>query len=222
MLERNNLKKFNGFRNRAEIAAGKHDYSSALEKFEKADTLAVAHDDDPRRLQTLTPSAQILWRAGQYDKAAEKLDIASKIVGSMGKDEQAMNISNLGRLITNRIIQTAPANRHPWLLNREALPRFEGSYLILRPHPNFYYRYENAQHGSLAAALGNDRGLAAILILEGLETAFRIPEKDSETKKPPFVLSPGGLIRLAGATALLPLGNHTPLLARFARSKLVS
>lgn len=221
MLEKQNLRKFNRLRTRAEAAANNNDYPLALEKLEEADDLAVAHDDDPRRLQALTPSAQILWQTGQYDEASEKLDIISKVAEPLGRDEEAINVSHLGRLVTNKIVRTAPANRQPRLLTMEALPRFESSYLALRVKPNFYYRYENAQHGSLAAALGNDRSLAAILILDGLESAFRRPEEGKE-RKLPFEVDPGGLVRLAGAAALLPLGNHTPLLARFARSKLVS
>jgi tetratricopeptide (TPR) repeat protein len=220
MLERQNLRKFTLARNRAETASKNHKYPEALEMFEKADRLAIFNDDDPRRFEVLIPTAHMLWGMRRYDEAGAKLETAIKIADSLGDHEQGIGISAFGRLATNKIVQTAPSKRQSQLLSSGAVPNFERSYEILKGSPDPYSRYDNAQHGALAAALGSDRELTVLLILEGLETAFRRPEP-AHAKKLPAEVNPGGLARLASAAALLPLGNHTPFLARFARSRLI-
>lgn len=197
-------------------------HHQSLSAFEAADQLAAEYGDDRKRLDALQPAAQDLWSMGQYDEAALRLTTAGRIAGELGlSDEQGIILSNLGRLGAVKAIHSVPEAWQRQGLKAEASPRFRAAFETLKGHPHLYYRYANAQHGSLTSALAGERLLTARLVAEGLRVAFRHSPEPYEQQRP-YRTSPSGLIRMAAATALLPFADRTPVLAQVARQRLVS
>lgn len=198
----------------------KNDPTQALALFEQADSLALEHDDPRKRLDALQPAARVLRGLGSYDQAHDKLATAAHIAAELGlTDEQAMVLSNLGSLITAKIVNTLPVDQQTTALKTEAVPMFNAAGLLLEKHPHFYYRYLNAKQGAAVAALAGNRTVSARLLRDGVSVAFRkSPEPyDQET---PYKIHPEGLKQFLAAAALFPFGMKTPRLARFARTKL--
>jgi hypothetical protein len=91
---------------------------------------------------------------------------------------------------------------------------------ILRGNDHYYYRYANAQHGSVVAALSGKRRNTYHLLSEGLRVAFKVsPEPYDQIKT--YKINRRGLVQMAAAAALILFGNKTPILANFARKRLV-
>jgi tetratricopeptide (TPR) repeat protein len=196
--------------------AGNHALASRT--FREADDLAQAAGSDLKRMHALVPEARGLWSQGLYDEAAQTLSEAAVVADRLDLvDEQAITVSAFGRLAAVKTVRTVPVNQAE-TLRAEALPKFQQAYDMLRGHPHRYYRYANAQHGSVVSALAGDRWLAGKLVFEGALAAFRQSPYDTKAS---WRINPGGLGQLAAAVALLPLGGRTPYLAPFARRKLV-
>jgi len=198
-------------------------HEAALAAFTQADNLAQAHDDPLKRLHALNPAGRALWSMGHYDEATAKLETASDIAAELEKpDEQGIIVSNLGRIAAVKTINTVPVPRQAAVLRVESTPKFRDAYQILDGNPHLYYRYANAQHGSVVAALAGERRLAARLISDGLRTAFRRSDPYDHARTYDISSSTRrGLGQLIAATALIPFGNRTPVAARLARSRLV-
>jgi len=199
--------------------ANKHD--QALAVFERADQLAIDNNDEPKRLDALQPAARALWSMGQFDDAIDKLNTASEIAANLDlTDEQGIIVSNLGRLATNKIVSNTPVQEQAAALKTQAMPKFAEAYHILMDHPHLYYRYANAQHGSVVSALANERRTAVLLVVDGIRVAYRKSEAPYD-QRPTYELNRRGLIQFAAATALIPLGSRTPLLAKWSRHRLI-
>ena len=199
--------------------AGEHE--TALDAFVQADTLAGEHDDSLKRMHALNPAARALWSMERFDEAAAKLDTAASIAAELGlSDEQGITVSNIGRIAAVKTIHTVPVAQQPRVLKDEAVPKFREAFDTLRNHPHLYYRYANAQHGSVVSALAGERRMAGRLIAEGFRVAFRrSPEPYDQVRT--YEISRKGFVQLLAATALVPFGNRTPVAAGIARRKLV-
>lgn len=91
---------------------------------------------------------------------------------------------------------------------------------MLEKHPHRYYRYTNAGHGAVVAAMAGERREASALIAEGGRTALWKSLEPYDQKRT-YKINPKQLIQLGAAALLLPFGNRTPKLAAFARAKLI-
>jgi tetratricopeptide (TPR) repeat protein len=185
-------------------------YHAALELFTEVDTLASHSNNDRRkRLDALNPMACSLWSLGRYEKGKQKLAQASKIASELGlRDELAIAYSNLGRLEAVRIVNTAPVSKQPKMLRKDALPYFIKAQKMLDGHDHLYYRYANAKHGSLVAALAQDYKKAALLTTEGLGIAFKKSRKYD--KEATYKLSLSAWDYFVAATELVKLGTQNP------------
>jgi hypothetical protein len=196
------------------------DHAGALMNFEQADELALANDDNRKRLDALQPGARALWSLGRFNEAGQKLETAAKIAQDLELiDEQAIIISNIGRLATVKTIRTIPIKQQAAVLKAEAVPKFDVASSLLKSHPHLYYRYANAQHGSVVAALANERIVAARLIKEGLSVAFRKSPEPYDQQRT-YEINRDGLKEFLAATALLLFGDRTPVIAKRIRSGL--
>jgi len=193
----------------------------ALATFNQADDLAAEHDDPLKRMHVLNPAARALWSMGRYDEASDKLRTAEGMANELDlTDERGIIISNLGRIAAVKTVQTVPVVQQAAALQTGAVPQFREALGILDGHPHLYYRYANAHHGSVIAALAGERRLSARLVVEGLSIAFRRSAQPYD-QVPTYRVNWKGLVQLAAATALIPFGNRTPVAAGLARSKLV-
>lgn len=184
------------------------------------DQLAQEYDDPLKRMHALNPAAKSLWSMGQYDQAHERLTIAEEIGKELKLiDEAAIARSNIGRIAACRIVNTLVVDEQPEALRNEAVPSFVLAYKALKGHSHLYYRYANAHHGATVAALAGERLVSAQLIAEGLLVAPRRSPPYDEVHT--YRINKLGLVQMAAAMFLLPLGPRTPRLADLARSKLV-
>jgi tetratricopeptide (TPR) repeat protein len=196
-------------------------YVRALQHFENADLLAREHEDEHKRLDALNPIARAYWSLEYYDLAESTLNNAADIAQRLELvDEQAITISNIGRLLAVKTVKTIPVKDQPEELLNQAVYRFGQAYEMLRDHPHLYFRYANASHGSVVSALAGARSLARELISEGLSVAHKVSPEPYD-QRTPAEISPGGLKQLKAARFLIPLGNSTPILAAKARQELV-
>ncbi len=206
------------------MAEQQDNYATALDVFETAAQLALGHDDRARSLDAIEPAAQALWSMGRYDEAADKLESAAKIAERLGLEDRAgLILSNMGRIAAVKTVNIFAVESQEAMLLAEATPRFREAYDILKEHPDLSCRYANARHGSLIAALAGDRQLALKLLAEGLRTALQVPEPPYDDRRT-VMIGPDagrGLAQMLVTTILLPMGNHTPALAKLARDKLV-
>jgi tetratricopeptide (TPR) repeat protein len=187
--------------------AGKHE--QALKHLDDADTIARHHNDRKRRLKVLNPTAQVLWSMGEFDKARQKLALAARISSDLAlMDELAIAFSNHGRLNAVKILRTAPLTRQPKKLQKDALPYFMKAFRMLEGHEHLYFRYANAKHGALVAALAQEYQKSTMLSAEGLSVAFKKSRKYD--KEVTYKLSPSGLDYFAMATQLTKLGAMNP------------
>lgn len=197
------------------------DHAEALVVFEEADQLAIKHNDNLKRMHALTPAARALWSMGRYDEASAKLEIASDIARELDLlDERGVTISNIGRIAAVKTVHTVPVEQQSETLAVEAVPKFKEAYNILKGHPHLYYRYANAQHGSVVSAVAGERRLAGKLVAEGARVAFKRSEEPYDQKLT-YQINKRGLLQLVTAAALIPFANRTPLLAKVVRSKLI-
>lgn len=157
----------------------------------------------------------------RYEEAATKLETTIGIADKLELvDEQGIIISNLGRLAAVEIIHNVEAKHQIQALEERSLPKFKQAYKILKGHPHYFYPFTNAEHGSIVAALVGDRKFAAALVIEGMSLALRrSPEPYDQT--PPYTHSQYSLAQLAIAANLIPFGNRTPVLAKYARRNLI-
>lgn len=192
---------------------------AALDRFLSADELAKTADDERKRLDALNPAAHAMWLMGDYDTALGVLTGAERIAERLQLiDEQAIAVSNMGRLAAVRTVNLSPVPKQAEELRREAVPRFARARQMLAGHGHFYFRYANAQHGSVAAALAGERREAVRLLKDGLSVAFRKSPEPYDQKRT-YRISRRGLGQMATAAGLLPLGGRTPKLAEMARSR---
>ncbi|HSW79877.1 MAG TPA: hypothetical protein VLG47_03810 [Candidatus Saccharimonadales bacterium] len=190
----------------------------ARESFQAANLLALQHQDWQRQIDALQPWARASWALGDYDDAELQLTSAYELAKLRNlNDEMGMVESNRHRLAAIRIIrEVQPVRRQISQLRADAVPRITVASLRLMGSPHYYYRFANAEHGSVTAALANERIISWHLIIEGLSVAFRKspePYDQVATRK----LSSRGLKGLAAAALLIPLGGYTPFLAKRAR-----
>ncbi|HJQ09357.1 MAG TPA: tetratricopeptide repeat protein [Candidatus Saccharimonadales bacterium] len=197
------------------------DHERALATFEEAHRLATEHDDNLKCMHAITPAARALWSMGRYDDASVKLETASDIARELDlTDELGITISNIGRLATIKTVHTVPVEQQREILRAEAAPKFSEAYNILKDHPHLYYRYANAQHGSVVSAMAGERRLACKLVTEGFRVAFRRSEEPYDQRRT-YQINKRGLLQLAAATALIPFADRTPFFAKAVRNKLI-
>lgn len=197
------------------------DHNEALRYFQLADNLASRTGDKRKRLDALNPAARALWSLGHYEEATDKLEKALHIATQLElKDEQGIAVSNLGRLAAVKIVKTVPVEEQAGALSAKAIPIFFDAYTLLENHPHLYFRYANATHGSVVAALGGEKQIARTLINDGLRVS-RLSSPEPYDQKTPAEISPNGLKQLRAARFLLLMGNQTPILAKKARENYV-
>jgi tetratricopeptide (TPR) repeat protein len=202
-------------------AKDKGQHEEALGLFLYADDVADSAGDNRKRLDALNPVARALWNLERYEEAAERLVEAASIAKQLELiDEEAIAISNVGRLIAAKTIRTIPVDEQPGALREASVPLFMKSYDMLRDHPHLYYRYANASHGGVTAALAGERKFAWQLSEEGLGVAHRVSPEPYD-QKTPAEINPMGLKQLKAAKYLVILGNRTPILAAKTRQSLV-
>ncbi len=198
--------------------AGNH--QGALEFFGVADALATEADDPLKQLHARTPLARALWSLGQYDEAAAKMAEVKHGAESLGLvDEKGIAQSNIGRLAAVKTVKTVPVEQQRDTLLTEAVPHFTEARKTLAGHSHHYFTYANAHHGSLVTALARKRWQSVRLLASGLAVAFR-QSPDYDIGKRTYQVNKKGLGQMAVAVALLPLGDRTPVLARYARDNL--
>jgi tetratricopeptide (TPR) repeat protein len=181
----------------------------ALKYFEEADTLARHCNDRIRRLDVLNPMANSLWALGEFDKAKQKLALATKISRELAiLDELAIAYSNFGRLEAVKSLKTKSISKQNRELKKEALPYFMRAQRMLNKNEHLHFRYANAMHGSVVAALAQDYKKAAQLTTEGLDLAFKKAHKYN--KQPTYKINPSGLEYFTAATKLIELGTKNP------------
>jgi tetratricopeptide (TPR) repeat protein len=199
--------------------AGEHEKAQSL--FYGADIIARHAGDTRKRLDTLNPMARASWSLGRYDEASKLLEAARSIAVELDLiDEEAIAISNLGRVAAIKTVKILPVGAQAEALRDSSVPLFHQAFEMLLEHPHLYYRYANASHGSVVSALAGERKFAWQLTGEGLAVAHQISPEPYD-RKTPAEISPGGLRQLKAARYLIALGNHTPLLAAKARSELI-
>lgn len=204
-------------------AKDKGDHTEALELFAEAGQLARQHHDDPKLLDALQPEARAFWSLERYDEATQTLEQARQLAFTLELPEQlGIVYSNLGRLAATRVIHTTDLSPTEQIqaLQQDAIPHFRRAYTILRDTDHLYFRYANAQHGAVIAALTCQRRFTRQLLIEGMRVAFRQPSDPHELRRP-YRVNPYGLVDFIGATMLLPFGNQTPVVAAVARKKLI-
>ncbi len=196
-------------------------FDEGLGCFTEMEQIAVEAGDDLKRMHALNPAARSLWSMGEYQQAQTKLTAAEEIGTELGLvDEAAIARSNIGRVAATSIVKSVPPKQQPQRLRQEAVPAFRCAYQALKGHGHLYYRYANAQHGSVVSALAGDRRLAVSLAIEGVRVAFRrSPEPYDQVQT--YEINRLGLAQLAGALLLTPLGARTPIIASLAKRKLV-
>ena len=126
----------------------------------------------------------------------------------------------MGRIAATEVIRTMPIEVQPEALMQRAVPKFIKALSILHNNDHYYYRYANAGHGSLICALAGDKFMANELIKDGMSVAFKTSPQPYD-QVPTWRLTNHDLIRMCYARLLIPLGNRTPVLADFARRKIV-
>jgi tetratricopeptide (TPR) repeat protein len=185
-------------------------YAAALKFFEDADILAShSNNDRRRRLDALNLLAHSLWALGEYKKAEQKLVLAAKIANELElRDELAFVYSNLGRLQAAKIVKGKNVSRQPGLLAKNSLPYFTKAQKMLDGHSHLYFRFVNAQHGCLVAALAQDYKKSAQLVSEGLSIAFK--KTHSYDKEQTYKLSPSGFEYFSMSAELIKLGTQNP------------
>jgi tetratricopeptide (TPR) repeat protein len=219
-LSGESLEQFETLHVRGQAANKAGDYATGLAFFNAMDQLAQEHDDPLKRMHALNPGARALWSMGEYDQAYERLTTAEAIGTELNLvDEAAIARSNIGRLAASRIVKTISVPQQAEALRDEAVPSFAQAYEALKGHPHLYYRYANAQHGSVVAALADERLTCFRLIGEGLLVAPRKSPPYDEARA--YKINRAGLIQIASSILLSPLGSHTPILTGVARNKLI-
>jgi tetratricopeptide (TPR) repeat protein len=201
---------FNKLRDSGVRALAQNKPELALNFFTEADELAShSNNNRKKRLDALNPLANSLWSMGEYDKAKQKLALASNIASDLGLlDELAKAFSNFGRLEASKIIKEKPVTKQAAALRKIALPYFTKSYRMLDGHGNLYFRYSNAKYGAIIAALSQDYKKASLLVTEGLSVAFKKARRlDKEVT---YTLNPSGLEFFAIASQLIYLGSKNP------------
>lgn len=205
---------FEELNSQGHAAKNNGDHAGALETFEQADDLAVQHGNDLKRIHALTPEARALWSTGDFEEADAKLQTAADIAEDLGLvDEQAITMSNFGRLWAVKAARTLPMDELPDALREKSVPFFELSHEMLEENPHLYYRFANGQHGTGIAAIAGQRALARSLFADSLAVApRRSPEPYDQI--PTWRINTRGLGQLAVGAALIPLGNKTPGLSQ--------
>jgi hypothetical protein len=176
---------------------------AARELFEMADELAVMHKDDRARLDALNPLARALWSINDFYGATDKLVTATEIASELNlPDEEAIAISNLGRMAAVRVVRLYPVDDITEALADEAVPRFTLAREKLEGHAHYYYRYANACHGAPIAAIAGNETEASNLIAEGTHVARRrSPEPYDQVVT--HTINPYGLHQIALASMYL-------------------
>lgn len=187
--------------------------------FVRAGSLALEQDNLLDWVHAETPAARALWSIERFNEARAKLDgVLFRVQANEIKEEIAITKANLSRLIAVQAIRENPSKDHKQILKEEALPLLKDAFIAMSNHPHLYYRYAIAHHGSVLAALAGDRRLARDLIRDGFRVALRRSPPFDECRT--YEITPGGLIQLVGAMALVPLGSRTPFTG-LAKSKLI-
>lgn len=221
MLEGEAKSRFEDLNVAGHAAKDAGDHPNALRIFENAEELAVANGDALGRLHVLNPIARALWSMNRFDDATAQLEVASGIASELDlSDERGIAISNMGRIAAVKTVRTVPVAEQKQTLQTDVVPKFKDAFAILKNHPHLYYRYANAQHGSVLSAMAGERRFTARLLVEGVRVAFRRSESPYDQART-YEVNKRGLVQLAIAAALIPFGDRTPFLAKAARDKLI-
>lgn len=195
-------------------------FSAGLDYFEQMDAVAATAEDPAARLKALNPAAKAAWSQGEYVLAQGELLTAYGLAEDLGlSDEASIATSNLGRAAVHRIVNHFALDEQPEAIRDIALPHFANAYHGLLGHDHMYYRYANAQHGSIAAALAGDRKLVANLVDDGMYAAFRTSERYDQV--PTYTINRGGLAQMAAAAIIVAGGHRSDRLMAMTRRKLV-
>ena len=196
------------------------DFATGFDYFDRMERLAIEEDDQQARLNALNPGAKAAWLQGEYLTAQHMLLTAYDIAQEARlADEAAIARSNLGRTAMHRIVNHFALDEQANAIRDIALPHFTNAYHGLLGHDHLYYRYANAQHGSVAAALAGDRALAVDLIDEGRNVAFKVSKHYDQV--PTYKINPGGLLQMMVAGVLASGGHRSEQLMATTRRKLV-
>ncbi|MET1033228.1 MAG: hypothetical protein ABWX94_01895 [Candidatus Saccharimonadales bacterium] len=221
------LQQFEAWNTLGQAANAAGDFQEGLTYFNDMAQLAIDYDDPRKRLDAINPAAKSLWSLGEYNEATECLETAEAIGFELGLvDEAAMARSNMARVMASYVIKSGevPLDDQAFALRDLAVPDFIKAYKQLEDHPHLYFRYANARHGAVVAALADAGYTARRFVAEGLRVAPQeSPDYDQGRTyaiKQPGKIKPG-LIQLAAALVISPLGSRTPVLADLARRRLV-
>jgi len=189
------------------------DFGPAYDAFRKAHDIALELGDEQAQVDVLNPMAKSLWSMHDFVTAHEVLTQAEEIGERNGwRDEVGIAHSNMGRAAAVRCLSGGHNGNVVTALQDYSVGYFEQALAELRGHEHYHHRFANARHGSVVAALAGQRGLAGALITEGLRVALPAGETYDPGKRQIREQS-SGMAQLALAAALIPLGNHTPVLA---------
>lgn len=214
------LKQFEAWNDQGQAANKAGQFREGFAIFCEMDKLARLHNDPLKRIHSLTPAAKSLWSIKEYAIAQCWLKDAQEIATEIKRpDEIHMTNSNLGRLAAVRIVNTVSLPDQAEALSDEAVPLFMQAYQGLIGDPHLYYRYANAQHGSVVAALAGQKRAALKLAAEGAAVAPWDSPPYNEQRT--YQINPRGLAQLGAAVLLAPLGPKTPVLADVARQNMV-
>lgn len=198
-------------------------FAVGVEKFTAAYLLAQQAGDTPKQLTALSPRARAQCGMGDFASAHADLATALNLAEQTDtlQDEQAAALSNMGRLRAAMAL-TYPRYQQAGLIRTTALPLFQRAASLLDGHPHIYYAYENAGHAAVAAAMAGERQQAWRHIGTGMVAAFKKSEAPYDTDRRPAEINRRGLIRFAAAAVLTIMTGDTPILASYARKKLMS
>ncbi len=202
-------------------ANAQRNFIVGAEKFTAAYQLAQQGEDPLEQLHALNPLARAQYGQNNFDAAGTNLATALALAEQTAlSDEQAAVLSNMGRMYVVLAL-TKPPHQHADLIRSTALPLFQRAASLLNRHPHIYYKYENAGHAAIAAATAGQRQQAWEHIGTGAMTAFKKSEAPYDTERRPADINKRGLIRFAAAAVLTIMAGDTPILANYARKKLM-
>lgn len=195
-------------------------FATGFDYFDRMEQVAIEAGDSAARLNALNPGAKSAWSQGEYVTGHHMLLTAHEIAEDLGLDDEALIArSNLGRAAMHRIVNHFALGDQAEAIRDIALPHFANAYHGLKGHDHLYYRYANAQHGSIAAALAGEHTLATSLVDEGRRVAFAVSQEYDRV--PTYRINPKGLVQLAAAGVIAAGGHRSRYLTALARRKLV-
>lgn len=225
-LENGYLENYDALYSQGMKAAAEGDSNLAACLLGDAAFLAQTHTDHRRASLSLVPKAKAEWSIGDFDTAEQTLSQATEAVsGVPGLADEVASVETAkgrARAVKAVALYATDLTVEKRQLAVTSVPHFQNSRRILSGNDHYYYRYANASHGSVVAAMAGKRVEAGRLLLEGIVAAFRRPAKSTEYDKVrAYKINSKQLVQLGAAALLVPMANKTPVLASLARSRLV-